>query len=98
MKVRFTTEAKADMRQIGDYIARGSRRRALSFIDELEQKSLAIAASPKAFPLIPGYEWSGIRRRVYGSYLIFYQVEDGGIFILRILHGSTDYAYILFEA
>ena len=49
MKVRFTTEAKADSRQIGDYSAKNDPLRALSFIDELEQKCLSLATSSKDF-------------------------------------------------
>ncbi len=53
MKLRFTAEARADLQQIGDYIAKDNLSRALSFIDELEQRFLTIAASPEAFPLVP---------------------------------------------
>lgn len=98
MKVRFTAEAKADLQQIGDYIAKDNPSRALSFIDELEQKCLTIAASTEAFPLVPRYEQYGIRRRVHGSYLIFYRVEAEQIVIVHVLHGAMDYAAILFES
>ncbi|WP_087006218.1 type II toxin-antitoxin system RelE/ParE family toxin [Rhizobium sullae] len=98
MKVRFTTEAKADLRQIADYIAKNNPLRALSFIDELEQKCLSLATSPKAFPLVPRYEGHGIRRRVHGNYLIFYRVENEQVVILHALHGAMDYASILFES
>lgn len=97
MKVRFTTEAKADLRQIGDYIAKDNPPRALSLVDQLEQKCLTIATSPKAFPLVPRYEHHGIRRRVHGSYLIFYRVEAEQVVIVHVLHGATDYAAVLFE-
>ncbi|WP_331375352.1 type II toxin-antitoxin system RelE/ParE family toxin [Sinorhizobium chiapasense] len=97
MKVRFTTEAKADLQQIGDYIAKDNPSRALSFLDELEQKCLTIATSSKAFPLVPRYEQHGIRRRVHGNYLIFYRVEAEQVVIVHVLHGAMDYAAILFE-
>jgi len=97
MKVRFTTEANADLQQIGDYIAKDNPSRALSFVDELEQKCLTIAASSKAFPLVPRYEQHGIRRRVHRSYLIFYRVEAEQVVIVHVLHAATDYAAILFE-
>lgn len=97
MKVRFTAEAKADLQQIGDYIAKDNPRRALAFVDELEQKCLTLATSPEAFPLAPRYETHGVRRRVHGSYLIFYRVEAEQVVIVHVLHGATDYAAILFE-
>ncbi|MGX5831993.1 type II toxin-antitoxin system RelE/ParE family toxin [Mesorhizobium sp. 43Arga] len=97
MKVRFTTEAKADLRQIADYIAKDNPPRALSFVDELEQKCLTLATSPKAFPLVPRYERHEIRRRVHGNYLIFYRVNGEQVVIVHVLHGAMDYADILFE-
>ncbi|MBB4188414.1 addiction module RelE/StbE family toxin [Sinorhizobium terangae] len=97
MKVRFTTEAKADLQQIGDYIARENPSRALSFIEELEQKCLSLVTSPEAFPLAPRYEGYGIRRRIHGNYLIFYRAEAEQVVIVHVLHSSMDYAAILFE-
>ncbi|WP_429819418.1 type II toxin-antitoxin system RelE/ParE family toxin [Ensifer sp. B1-9] len=97
MKVCFTTEAKLDLQQIGDYIAKENPSRALSFVDELEQKCLSLATSPRAFPLVPRYEGYGIRRQVHGNYLIFYRVEAEQVIIVHVLHGAIDYAAILFE-
>ena len=39
---------------------------------------------------------SGFRFLVTGSYLTFYQIENGGIYIDRILYGRRDYLRILF--
>jgi toxin ParE1/3/4 len=36
MKLVFTDEAKADLRQIGEWIAEDNPVRAFSFVDELE--------------------------------------------------------------
>jgi plasmid stabilization system protein ParE len=49
-----------------------------------------------AFPLLAGRSDSGIRRRVYGRYLIFYRVEEDTVQILHVLHGAMDYEAILF--
>lgn len=96
MIIRFTTEAKADLEQIGDYIAKDSPAQALSFVKELEQKCRMIAKSPKAFPLIPRYEQIAVRRCVHGNYLIFYRIEGEQLVILHVLHGAMNYADILF--
>lgn len=98
MKIRFTAEAKADLQYIGDYIAKDNPARALSFVRELERKCRAIAASPKAFSLVPRYEQYAIRRSVHENYLIFYRIENEQLIILHILHGAMDYAAILFES
>lgn len=72
-------------------------QRALSFILELRDKCLDLAATPLAFALVPRYESFGVRRRVHGNYLIFYRVEEKEVVILHVLHGAMDYAGILFE-
>ena len=55
MKVIFTKQAENDLEQIADFIALDNPIRALSFIKELEQKSLAIADMPKAFQSFRSY-------------------------------------------
>lgn len=42
------------------------------------------------------HESTGIRRRVHGSYLIFYRIGGDAVEILRILHGATEYERALF--
>lgn len=56
-----------------------------------------LAALPLAFPLVPRYERHGVRRVVYGNYLIFYRVDARNITVLHVLHGAMDYAAILFD-
>lgn len=51
---------------------------------------------PEAFSFVPRFERRGVRRRVYGNYLIFYQVEEARLVILHVLHGARDYGAILF--
>ncbi|WP_408914414.1 type II toxin-antitoxin system RelE/ParE family toxin [Brucella pseudogrignonensis] len=97
MIVEFSGEAENDLEQIVDYIAKDNPLRALSFVQELRSKCEALAYSPLAFPLVPRYESYDIRRRVHGSYLIFYRVRAEQVVIVHVLHGASDYAAILFE-
>ena len=96
MKVILTPSAEADFVRIGDYIAADNIDRARSFVRELRQKTRQSADAPRAFTLIPHYEYSGVRRRPFGSYLIFYRIDRDRIYVLHILHGSQDYRKILF--
>ncbi|HEX2941654.1 MAG TPA: type II toxin-antitoxin system RelE/ParE family toxin [Rhodopila sp.] len=96
MKVVFTQSAKSDLEQIGDYIAQDNPTRAVSFVRELRTAALALADTPRAFPVVPRYESRHIRRRPFGNYLIFYRVGTDQLIILRILHGARDYEPLLF--
>jgi len=96
MKVVFSAQAKAGLREVALYIARDNKPRALSFVAELREKALQIGHMPHAFPLVPRYEHHGIRRRPFGNYLIFYRIEESRVSIVHIMHGARDYESLLF--
>ena len=96
MIVELTAAAEADLEAICDYIALDNPVRAASFVRELYRSCLDLADMPEAWPVVPRYEHHGIRRRVHGRYLIFYQIEQTRITILHILNGAMDVEAILF--
>ena len=96
MKVVLTEEARSDLEQIADYIARNSPARAESFILELIAKARQLGELPSGFPLVPRYEHLGIRRRAHGNYAIFYRVETDRVSVIHILHSARDYEALLF--
>ena len=97
MKVIFTKQAETDLEQIADYIALDNPIRALSFIEEIEQKCLSIGDIPKAFPIVSELIELGIRKRVYQNYSIFFCIESNQVFIIRILNSAMNYT-ALFES
>jgi plasmid stabilization system protein ParE len=94
--VVLTKEARADLERIGDYIAIDNPVRADTFVWELTNRCLALADMPRAFPLVPRYEHTGVRRRPHGDYLIFYRVGADTVDILHVLNGAQNYEPILF--
>ena len=96
MKVVVTDAAYADLARIGREIAKDNKARAQTFVDELLDRCRSLAATPRAYPLLPHWEDQGIRRRVYGNYLIFYRIGDETVEVLHVLHGAIDYERILF--
>lgn len=83
MKVQFTTRARQDLRDIGDYIAADNPFRARSFVVELRDASLSLGERPLRFPQLEGFVRQGYRRRVHGNYLIIYR-------IIRVVSSSVD--------
>ena len=96
MIVVITKTAEANLEAIGDWIAADNPARALTFIVELRDRCAALADSPRAYPLVPRYEHTGVRRRSYRDYLIFYRIVDDCIEVLHVLHGAREYDPILF--
>lgn len=62
----------------------------------LREKCESLADAPRGYPLVARYEHEGIRRRPFGSYLIFYRVGSDAIEVTHILHGARDYEPLLF--
>ena len=96
MKVTLTEAAYSDLAAIGRQIKRDNPHRAETFVKEIYQKCHALGPMPRAFPLIPGREDFGIRRRPFGNYLIFYRIGEESVEIIHILHGAQDVEAILF--
>ena len=67
----MTAAAKADLLAIRRYIGADNPTRAVSFVEELLDRCLALADTPRAYPWVPRYERFGSRRCVHGNYLIF---------------------------
>lgn len=87
MAVKFRDRAEADLVAIADYIAADNPRRAISFVDELIDRCLAIADNPLA-PRERPEIGPGVRIVVYGKYLLIYRTVDDEVLILRIVHGA----------
>lgn len=51
---------------------------------------------PRAFPMVPRYEHTGVRRHTHGAYLIFYWIGVESIDVLHVLNGAQGYEAILF--
>lgn len=89
MQYRFSRQAERDIEDIGDFIARDNPRRAVTFVVELRQRCREIADLPKGAPLMP-LLGRGVRRVVFGRYLVFYVVHTRFLEIRRVLHSARD--------
>jgi toxin ParE1/3/4 len=79
--------SEADLLGIAEHIALDSPSAAARWLDKIE-KTISLLAE---YPLI-GEDVShlrpGLRRFCQGKYLIFYEPQDAGIRLVRVLHGS----------
>jgi toxin ParE1/3/4 len=88
-RYRISPLAEQDLEAIGDFIAQDNPHRALTFIIELREQCAKVAASPKAYRLRPELG-DNIRSSAYGNYVIFFQEDSDGLYIVRVLHGAMD--------
>lgn len=78
-----------DLAEITDFIARDNPARAFKFEEELLEHARKIARAPFAYVERPDL-CAGLRSCAHGAYVIFFAVDDEGVRIHRILHGSRD--------
>ena len=99
-EVVISPPAKADMREIGDYIRRelknpgaamGRIRRFRAAIDSL--RDFPESGAPL---LPPGKARCPYRFLVCGNYLIFYHTDGAAVMVDRVLYGRRDYLALLF--
>jgi len=87
--VRTRPQAEADLEEIWWYIARDSPDAADGFLDQIEERCAVLAQFPlmgtAREDLLPF-----LRSLVVGSYVVFYLPVNGGIEIVRVLHGRRD--------
>lgn len=81
--------ARADLIEIGDFIALDSPERAASFVAEIEARMREAAARPMSFQVRDELH-EGLRSARHGRYLIFFLEVGDEVRIVRVLHGARD--------
>ncbi|MDR3566478.1 MAG: type II toxin-antitoxin system RelE/ParE family toxin [Syntrophobacteraceae bacterium] len=82
-------QAQTDLDEIWLYIAQENPEKADAFLDEIEKRCRALAQSP-FIGTSPDEIMAGLRSLAVASYLIFYLPIEGGIDVVRVLHGMRD--------
>ena len=100
-KLIVSPMARADMREIGDYISQKLRNpdAALCMIRRFREAMSPLREFPESgAPLLAaGKQSAPYRYLICGSYLIFYHVAADAVHIDRVLYGRRDYMAILFS-
>lgn len=100
LRTVILAQAKADAREIYDYLAKHSVQTADRFLDQLALTIEEVRQSPDrgmhlradAPELVPTL-W----RKVEGfpNHLIFFQVDGGKLLVMRVVHGSRNWMQFL---
>ena len=88
-RLEFLPQAERDLETIGDYIAKDSPRRAISFVRELRAQCVKIARSPQGYRRRTEFQ-ENLRSCAYGNYVIFFAEAEHLVQIIRVLHGAVD--------
>ncbi len=89
MRVCFTPLSATDLENIADYIAQDNPSRAISFVQEIKQQCQKIGFAPSVYKLRSDIAPS-LRSCAFGRYVIFFQISEYHVLIVRILHSAMD--------
>lgn len=89
-KLVILPAARADLIDIGDFIALDNRPRAASFVAEIEGKIVEVGERPGSFQKRDELH-KGLRHARHGRYLIFFIEVGDEVQIVRVIQGSRDF-------
>lgn len=95
-QVTRSREADEDLTAIWVRIAADNPAAADRTIHALLDAEIRLAAFPETGRRRDDLQ-PALRSRVVGSYVVFYRASEGGIFVVRILHGARDIDDLLAE-
>ena len=90
VNINIEIEAKADLKQIQEYISKDSIYYANKTINEIINKTEYLLMFPYMGRKIPKFDNTNFRELIYISYIILYKVNSN-IYILNVFHHSRDF-------
>lgn len=87
--IEFRPEARYDLNEIWEFVAKDSASAAIKLVDTMEDKCRTLSDHPDMGRSRNDLE-PGIRLLPVGKYAICYRAIAGGIEIVRVLHFSRD--------
>ena len=88
-RIQRTPRADQDLEELWFFIAQDDPAAADRWLDTLEEKIGLLADNPLMGPARPDIARE-LRYHPVGSHLLLYRVIQGGIEIVRVLHGARD--------
>lgn len=86
MKVIWSSAAKLSLKEIADYIALDSRKRALDLTEKIYDKSKALKDFPEIGRVGRVYDTREIV--VHKNYILVYRIKSNEIQILQVFHSA----------
>lgn len=91
VRISWTRLAVEDLKSIGEYIARDSKRYAKIQVQRLVSRTSILKLQPETGKIVPEINESNIKELIEGNYRIIYKiVNPNQIDIITIHHTSRD--------
>ncbi len=89
-RVAWTETAWRDLERAADYIAEDSPGYAAAFVRLVRDRARSLEEMAERGRVVPELNEPAVRELVVGSYRLIYEVADGDLFILGLIHGARD--------
>lgn len=91
VRVRWTEQAKYDLKDIVSFISKGSLKYAKLTLVTIRNRTNILKVHSKAGAIVPEYEVEAIRELIAGNYRIIYFVKTENLIeILAVIHGARN--------
>lgn len=87
-QVVWAESASDDLAEVATYIAKDSEFYAAAVVRELLDAARSLDLFAQRGRIVPEYSDAAIRELLVSDYRLVYQVSDGAIHVLRIVHGA----------
>lgn len=88
-RVRRTPLAAKDLEEIWFFVAQDDPAAADRLLDTFDERIGLLADNPHMGPTRPDIA-KDLRHHPVGNYLLLYRIIDGGIELVRVVHGARD--------
>ena len=97
VQIIWSSEAKADLKEIHDYIAHDSRRYAQQTVDRIQSRVGLLALAPESGQFVLGYSDREYREVVVRSHRVIFRHDEERqeLKIIAVVHGSRDLPAVL---
>ena len=93
-KINWTNNAKNDLKDIYDYIAKDSKYYANHFVNKIQNATKKLKRFSEIGRIVPEYSDKSMRELIHYNYRIIYKIDDKNIYIITIIHSSRDFSKI----
>jgi toxin ParE1/3/4 len=100
ISIAWTKTAKADLKEIADYIAEDNVKIALEKVDLIQNKVSAMRFNPdieRKIPELAEYSDMSYREIIVYPWRVIYQVKGSSLSVLMVLDGRRNLQDILFK-
>ena len=89
-RAEFSHHAKSDLREIVEFIALDKPSAARDLGNRLRETCQLLATQPEIGRLRIEFDIFQLRSFPVGKFIIFYQPNEAGIFVIRLIHAARD--------